>query len=100
MNREAARKNAETMMAYADGKAIQYRALKDAHVWIDIDDTSYRIGPGFFWDSYEYRIKPHPKKIKLAYIPGIEDADVVRADNAYLYSSNEWKFLEVEIPES
>ena len=54
MNRNEARKAAEVMLAYADGKEIEYKngALKD---W------SITSVPTFNWGSNDYRIKPGPK---------------------------------------
>ena len=54
MNRNEARKAAEVMLAYADGKEIEYKngALKD---W------SITSVPTFNWGSNDYRIKPEPK---------------------------------------
>ena len=54
MNRNEARKAAEVMLAYADGKEIEYKngALKD---W------SITSVPTFNWGSNDYRIKPQSK---------------------------------------
>ena len=54
MTREEARKAAEVMLAYADGKEIEYKngALKDWGI------TSV---PTFNWGSNDYRIKPGSK---------------------------------------
>ena len=54
MTREEARKAAEVMLAYADGKEIEYKngALKD---W------SITSVPTFNWGSNDYRIKPQSK---------------------------------------
>ena len=51
MTREEARKAAEVMMAYAEGKEIQAKGrLRDN--WIDV------LVPMFDWESCDYRIKP------------------------------------------
>ena len=54
MDRNNARKAAEVMLAYADGKEIEYKngALKD---W------SITSVPTFNWGSNDYRIKPQSK---------------------------------------
>ena len=54
MDRNDARKAAEVMLAYADGKEIEYKngALKD---W------SITSVPTFNWGSNDFRIKPQPK---------------------------------------
>ena len=54
MTREEARKAAEVILAYADGKEIEYKngALKD---W------SITSVPTFNWGSNDYRIKPQSK---------------------------------------
>ena len=56
MNREEARKAAEVMLAYADGKGIEFTGL-DEEVWADVDK------PAFNWynNSSRYRIKPESK---------------------------------------
>lgn len=55
MTRDEARKAAEVMLAYADGKVIEY--LNRRGKWNDI---TY---PSFNWsdDNFRYRIKPEPK---------------------------------------
>ena len=54
MTREEARKAAEVMLAYADGKEIE---------WSDkgIDDWRIAGTPTFDWVKNDYRIKPEPK---------------------------------------
>ncbi len=52
MTREDARKAAEVMLAYADGKQVEVRNLDST--WRKIDS------PTFDWYSSEYRIKPQP----------------------------------------
>ncbi len=57
MTREEARKAAEVMLAYADGKEIEF---KDK----DVGDNRFsRVlgAPEFAWNDYDYRIKPEPK---------------------------------------
>ncbi len=55
MTREGARKAAEVMLAYADGKEIECKIAMDE--WDVIED------PNFYWHdkTYDYRIKPEPK---------------------------------------
>ncbi len=60
MTREEARKAAEVMLAYADGKEIE---VKMGDKWV----SSYKVS--FNWFDFEYRVKPEPK-----YRP-FEDAD-------------------------
>lgn len=52
MTREEARKAAEVMLAYANGKEIETETYKG---WTVIED------PKFGWDYQKYRIKPEPK---------------------------------------
>lgn len=52
MTREEARKAAEVMMAYADGKEIEFLSIMDK--WSIIQD------PTFNWHSFNYRIKKEP----------------------------------------
>lgn len=54
MTQEEAKKAAEVMMAYADGRAIQYRKKGDA-------DWAKSTTPAFDWYKYEYRVKPKPR---------------------------------------
>ena len=56
MNRSEAREAAEVMLAYADGKEIEFTGL-DEEVWADVDS------PAFNWynNFSRYRIKPEPK---------------------------------------
>ena len=58
MTREEARKAAEVMMAYAEGKKIEYKSnaiMNDK--WFGYDDNSL---PKFNWRENDYRIKPEP----------------------------------------
>ena len=54
MTREEARKAAEVMLVYADGKEIEWRS-KSSGCWESITT------PSFGWDETDYRIKPEPK---------------------------------------
>ena len=58
MNREEARKAAEVMLAYADGKKIEYKpvGIKGIQYWNTIDGTLV-----FNWHENSYRIKPESK---------------------------------------
>ena len=58
MNREEAKKRAEVMLAYAEGKMIQY-SLDDI-LWVDTDE------PQFASDTH-YRIKPEPAEAWIIY---------------------------------
>ena len=51
MTKEEARKNAEVMLAYANGKVIQFFS-RILCKWVD-EDT-----PSFAWNNIDYRIKP------------------------------------------
>lgn len=53
MTKEQARKAAEVMLAYADGKEIEY-TIKGRNKWTKVES------PSFNWD-WEYRVKPKPK---------------------------------------
>lgn len=53
MTREEAKKAAEVMLAYAEGKEIEFKSYTQ-----DWDDILY---PNFNWDRNKYRIKPSPK---------------------------------------
>lgn len=56
MTREDAKKAAEVMMAYAEGREIELSNIKDDYlIWEDVTD------PMFNWSICKYRIKPEPK---------------------------------------
>lgn len=52
-------KHYETILAYAEGKQIQYQNNHDGK-WIDTGHPS-------FYDAYEYRVKPEPKPDVIKY---------------------------------
>lgn len=52
MTRENAKKQAEVMMAYAEGKPIQVKDVCSYGPWEDA------VNPLFDWSSRQYRIKP------------------------------------------
>ena len=54
MTREEARKAAEVMKAYADGKQIEFK-VRGADEWRPVNELDT---PLFDWNSTEYRIKP------------------------------------------
>lgn len=56
MTREEARKAAEVMMAYAEGKEIEFK-IKGEDRWETWDG---RDTLGFEFDDFDYRIKPEP----------------------------------------
>ena len=53
MTREETREAVKVMVAYANGKGIQY--LDDNNKWIDTPN------PVFDWSRWAYRVKPEPK---------------------------------------
>lgn len=55
MTREEARKAAEVMLAYADGKDIEYKR-RDDNLWCDVINNN----PEFNWNHNNYRIKQEP----------------------------------------
>lgn len=56
MTREEARKAAEVMMAYAEGREVEFTdSIIDDCPWEETDD------PTFNWYSIKYRIKSEPK---------------------------------------
>ena len=54
MTREEAKKNAEVMLAYADGKNLQICG-RGSNEWTDV------VNPVFNWELNSYRIKSEPK---------------------------------------
>lgn len=99
MNREDARKNAEVMLAYADGKTIQWRHRGKIGVsWDTMDDRF--LGPAFNFSNFEYRVKPEPKIIEIAYIPGTNQAVVINDSILRAWCNNtKHKFVEFTLPE-
>ena len=63
MTPEQLREAAAVMLAAADGKAIQRRYLLGAEMSWEMFDPLNLI---WSWYKYEYRIKPEPRKIKVA----------------------------------
>lgn len=58
MTKEEARQNAEVMMAYAEGKDIQYKHKILHKEWHDFYHTEF---PVFSFTDSDYRIKPTPE---------------------------------------
>lgn len=54
MTRDNAKRAAEVMMAYAEGKEVEYYSTKD-NEWYSVDV------PMFDWSIFNYRIKQEPK---------------------------------------
>lgn len=61
MNREEARKNAEVMIAFADGKEIEAKRLNPDSVWV------IATAPLFDFSIAKYRVKPQPKLIPFTF---------------------------------
>lgn len=56
MTREEARKAAEVMMAYAEGKEVEFTCGPEGDcIWNKTEE------PIFSWSSFRYRVKPEPK---------------------------------------
>ena len=55
MTREDARKAAEVMFAYADGKEIEWKDKNSSSEWVP-NERIY-----FNWEINDYRVKPEPK---------------------------------------
>ena len=60
MTKEQCREAGATMIAWADGKSIQYRR-RDQSEWFDIEPACTATILSWDWDEFEYRIKPMPK---------------------------------------
>ena len=58
MDRNEARKAAEVMLAYADGKEIEWSHQDGDGCWLKWVKAD---SPGFDWINNDYRIKPQPK---------------------------------------
>jgi len=63
MTRDEARKAAAVMLAYAEGKDIQWRMKSPdvAYIWRDTHQS-----PVFNWTGYDYRIKPEVVRYRRA----------------------------------
>lgn len=103
MNREDARKNAEVMLAYADGKTIQWRHRGKIGVsWDTMDDRF--LGAAFNFSNFEYSVKPEPIKIRIAYVPGTSNVGLVDPSvtlehlKRNVYWGSETKIHEIELP--
>ena len=60
MTKEQCREAGATMIAWADGKSIQYRQ-RDQSEWFDIEPACTATILSWDWDGFEYRVKPEPK---------------------------------------
>lgn len=60
MTKEQCREAGATMIAWADGKSIQYRQ-RDQSEWFDIEPACTATTLSWDWDEFEYRVKPMPK---------------------------------------
>lgn len=60
MTKEQCREAGATMIAWADGKSIQYRQ-RDQSEWFDIEPACTATILSWDWDEFEYRVKPMPK---------------------------------------
>ena len=60
MTKEQCREAGATMIAWADGKSIQYRR-RDQSEWFDIEPACTATILSWDWDEFEYRVKPMPK---------------------------------------
>lgn len=54
MTKEEAKKNAEVMLAYSEGRVVQFR-ISGGHNWQEANDLAFQF------INCEYRIKPTPK---------------------------------------
>lgn len=60
MTKEQCREAGATMIAWADGKSIQYRR-RDQSEWFDVEPACTATTLSWDWDEFEYRVKPMPK---------------------------------------
>jgi len=60
MTKEQCREAGATMIAWADGKSIQYRQ-RDQSEWFDIEPACTATILSWDWDEFDYRVKPEPK---------------------------------------
>lgn len=91
MTREEARKAAEVMLAYADGKEIEW-SHRGEEKWLEVG------GPDFNWDHLKYRIKPNEEVEKEGYSFQPFDRVLVRGA-----ASNKWmcaifSHIEIDLP--
>lgn len=57
---------AQVMLAFSQGKKIQYRGVNASEYvsWMDIHPTG-EIGPTWDWNGWDYRIAPEPQEVWL-----------------------------------
>ena len=60
MTKEQCREAGATMIAWADGKTIQWRR-RDQNEWSEVHQSCIGITLSWDWDTFEYRIEPMPK---------------------------------------
>ena len=89
------RPHADLIHAYADGAHIQYRVSPD-NPWADIENPAFR-------ETTEYRIKPGPKKYRVALMDyGAliaecdKDAISIELFTTFIKWLNDWQYYEEE----
>ena len=60
MTKEQCREAGATMIAWANGKTIQWRR-RGHNDWSEVDQDCIGITLSWDWDTFEYRIKPETK---------------------------------------
>jgi hypothetical protein len=98
MDRESAKKLWPIIKAFGEGEAIQIDA---AGTWIPVGDC-----PSFECGAGKYRIKPKPRKVTIAYVPGStwvwiswDNTRPSTFDVPAGVSIRDVKFIDVELPE-
>jgi len=91
MNREDVRIHIGVIREWANGSPVQFKRLGDGK-WEDIDEPSWCA-------DLQYRIKPKPRKVTIAYVPGNAAFEpIVQSSNCITFGDGV-KYVEVELPE-
>jgi len=82
MDKLEAKKNAAIMIAWSDGRKLEY-SPKDVLIWIPDNGTDF----SFDFDNFDYRIKPEPKTVPLT----MEDLyEHFKKGTIFKTKSNQW----------
>lgn len=97
MTPEQLREAAAVMLAASEGKVIQFRLrpIKAKNAW------NVLANPSFEWGAYEYRIKPEPRKVKVAIYVNPADGYTLPIMECDIPRFNGWKrvsdIVEIEV---
>lgn len=64
MTKEQCREAGATMIAWANGKTIQWRR-RCHNDWSEVDQDCIGVTLSWDWDTFEYRIKPEGDSVRI-----------------------------------